>query len=63
MRAAAAALAITSETVDMQKMLVARIGSGSACDGTLYYRGGADPFSIGNLGIRGIGAFSISAEG
>jgi hypothetical protein len=50
-------------TVDMEQVQVAYIGSGGGGSGALYYQGGAYPFSIGGLGIGGIGASLISAEG
>jgi hypothetical protein len=50
-------------TVDMRQVQVAYIGSGSGGSGTLYYRGNAYPFSIGGLGVGGIGASTIDAQG
>jgi len=50
-------------TVDMEQGQVAYIGSAGGGSGTLYYRGGVYPFTIGGLGVGGIGASTISAEG
>jgi hypothetical protein len=50
-------------TVDMQQVQVAYIASGGGGSGALYYRGRAYPFAVGGLGIGGIGASTISAEG
>jgi hypothetical protein len=50
-------------TVDMQQVQVAYIASGGGGSGSLYYRGRAYPFSVGGLGVGGIGASTISAEG
>jgi hypothetical protein len=50
-------------TVDMEQVQVAYIGSGGGGTGTLYYRGGAYTFTIGGLGIGGIGASMMSGEG
>ena len=50
-------------TVDMNEVQVAYIGSGGGGSGTLFYHGGVYPFTIGGLGVGGIGASTISAEG
>jgi hypothetical protein len=50
-------------TVTMRQVQVAYIGSGSTGGGTLYYRGRAYPFTVGGLGVGGIGASTIEAEG
>jgi len=50
-------------TVDMQEVQVAYIGSGGGGSGTLFYRGRAYPFTVGGLGVGGIGASTISAAG
>ena len=50
-------------TVDMNEVQVAYIGSAGGGNGTLYYRGGVYPFTVGGLGVGGIGASTISAEG
>ena len=42
---------------------MAYIGSGGGGNGTLFYRGGAYPFTVGGLGIGGIGVSTIDAEG
>jgi hypothetical protein len=50
-------------TVDMQQVQVAYIASGGGGSGTIFYKGGAYPFTIGGLGIGGIGASTIEASG
>lgn len=50
-------------TIDMKQVQVAYIGSGSGGQGTLFYRGNAYPFTIGGLGVGGIGASTITASG
>ncbi len=50
-------------TVEMREVQVAYIGSGSGGSGTLFYRGATYPFSVGGLGVGGIGASTIDAEG
>ena len=50
-------------TIDMQEVQVAYLASGGGGSGTLFYRGGAYPFTIGGLGVGGIGASTISAAG
>jgi hypothetical protein len=50
-------------TVNMDEVQVAYIGSAGGGSGTLYYQGAAVPFSIAGLGVGGIGASTISAEG
>ncbi len=52
-----------SGTVTMDQVQIAYIGSAGGGTGTLYYQGGAYPFNIGGLGVGGIGASTISAEG
>lgn len=42
---------------------MAFLASGGGGNGTLYYRGAAYPFTIGGLGVGGIGASPISASG
>lgn len=49
-------------TTDMQQVQVAYLASGGGGSGTLFYQGGAYPFSIGSLGIGDIGASTISAS-
>ncbi|MDR3530537.1 MAG: hypothetical protein P4L90_08315 [Rhodopila sp.] len=50
-------------TVDMNQVQAAFIGSGSGGSGTLYFRGRSYPFAVGGLGIGGIGASTINAQG
>jgi hypothetical protein len=50
-------------TVDMNQVQAAFIGSGGGGSGTLYYRGQSYPFAVGGLGIGGIGASTINAQG
>jgi hypothetical protein len=47
----------------MDQVQVAYLASAGGGSGTLYYQGNAYPFSIGGLGVGGIGASTISAEG
>ena len=49
--------------VEMSQVQAAYIGSGSAGHGILRYRGHAYPFTVGGLGIGGIGASTIQAKG
>ena len=50
-------------TVDMREVQIAYIGSGGGGTGTLYYHGSCYPFTIAGLGVGGIGASTIDAEG
>ena len=50
-------------TVDMNEVQVAYLGNAGGGTGTLYYRGNTYPFSIGGLGVGGIGASTVDAEG
>jgi hypothetical protein len=50
-------------TVDMEQVQAAFVASGGGGSGTLFFRGGSYPFAVGGLGIGGIGASTISAEG
>ena len=50
-------------TVNMDQVQVAYLASAGGGSGTLYYQGVAYPFSIGGLGVGGIGASSIDAAG
>jgi hypothetical protein len=50
-------------TIDMQEVQVAYLASGGGGHGTLFYQGGVYPFTIGGLGVGGIGASTISASG
>ncbi len=50
-------------TVDMSQVQVAYIGSGGGGSGTLYYKGKAYPFTVGGLGVGGIGASTLEATG
>jgi len=52
-----------SGTVSISQTRVAFIFSGNAGGGTLYYKGGSYPFSIGGLGIGGIGVTKLEATG
>jgi hypothetical protein len=47
----------------MDQVQVAYLASAGGGTGTLYYQGAAYTFSIGGLGVGGIGASTISAEG
>ena len=50
-------------SVEMQEVQVAYLASGGGGKGTLFYRGSVYPFTIGGLGVGGIGASTISASG
>jgi hypothetical protein len=50
-------------TVDMNEVQVAYIGSAGGGNGSLFYRGRVYPFSVAGLGVGGLGASTISAEG
>lgn len=50
-------------TVDMNEVQVAYLGNAGGGSGTLYYHGGAYSFTIGGLGVGGIGASTVDAEG
>ena len=50
-------------TVDMNEVQAAFIGSAGGGTGTFYYQGGAYPFNIAGLGVGGIGASTIDANG
>ena len=49
--------------VRMNEVQAAYLGSGSAGSGTLTFRGRSYPFSVGGLGIGGIGVSTIQARG
>ncbi|HQT79046.1 MAG TPA: hypothetical protein PLD10_18490, partial [Rhodopila sp.] len=50
-------------TVEMHQVQVAYIGSGGGGTGRLFYRGRSYPFTVAGLGIGGIGAASMEANG
>jgi hypothetical protein len=50
-------------TVEMREAQVAYIGSGGGGTGTLHHRGRSYPFTIGGLGVGGLGASRIEASG
>ena len=50
-------------TVEMNQVQAAFIGSAGGGTGTLWYRGRSYRFNIGGLGVGGIGASTIDAEG
>src|ERR1700730_17028538 len=49
--------------VRMTQVQAAYIGSGNAGGGVLKYKGGTYPFSVGGLGVGGIGISKIEARG
>jgi hypothetical protein len=49
--------------VEMSQVQAAYIGSGNAGNGTLSYRGHTHPFTVGGLGVGGIGISKIEAKG
>ena len=54
---------IPDATVDMREVQAAFLGSGGGGHGTLFYRGREYPFTVAGLGIGGIGASTVDAEG
>ena len=50
-------------TVDMQEVQAAYLGSGSTGSGTLFFNGQSYPFSVGGVGVGGIGLSTIDARG
>jgi hypothetical protein len=52
-----------SAFMEMHEVQAAYIGSGSGGAGTLFYAGGEYPFTVGGLGVGGIGLSTIEAEG
>jgi hypothetical protein len=52
-----------SGTVDMNQVQVAYIGNAGGGSGTLFYQGQSYPFIIAGLGVGGIGASTVDAEG
>jgi hypothetical protein len=50
-------------TVDMNQVQAAYIGNAGGGSGTLYYQGNVYPFTIGGLGVGGIGVSTVDAEG
>jgi hypothetical protein len=50
-------------TVDMNQVQAAFIGSAGGGSGTLYYHDQSYPFAVGGLGVGGIGASTINAQG
>ena len=49
--------------VDMNEVQVAYIGSAGGGSGTLTFQGQSYPFSVGGLGVGGIGVSTIDAKG
>jgi hypothetical protein len=49
--------------VEMSQVQAAYIGSGNAGNGTLKYRGRTYPFTVGGLGVGGIGISKIEGRG
>ena len=49
--------------VEMTQVQAAYLGSGNAGNGTLRYRGHTYPFTVGGLGVGGIGISKIEARG
>ena len=50
-------------TVDMNEVQVAYIGNAGGGSGTLFYHGASYPFTIAGLGVGGIGASTVDAQG
>lgn len=49
--------------IRMTQVQAAYLGSGNAGSGILYYQGARYPFSVGGLGVGGIGVSKIEAKG
>ncbi len=49
--------------VEMEQVQAAFIGSAGGGKGNLFYRGGVYPFTVGGVGVGGIGASTIEADG
>jgi hypothetical protein len=60
---AAAEGPVPSGTVRIEQMQIAFIGSGNLGGGTLAFKGRSYPFTIGGLGVGGIGISKIEATG
>jgi hypothetical protein len=54
---------LPSGSVEMHQVQAAFIGSGGGGTGVLHYNGRSYPFKVGGVGIGGIGASTIDAEG
>lgn len=52
-----------SGTIEIEQTQVALLVSGSGGGGTLHFKGNTYPFSIGGLGLGGIGVSKIQATG
>ncbi len=52
-----------SGSVEMHQVEAAYIASAGGGTGTLFFRGRSYPFSVGRIGIGGIGASTMEAEG
>jgi hypothetical protein len=50
-------------TVDMNQVQAAYIGSAGGGNGTLFYQGRPYRFTVGGLGVGGIGVSTIDAQG
>lgn len=50
-------------TVDMNEVQVAYMGNAGGGNGTLYYNGNSYPFTISGVGVGGIGASTVDAQG
>jgi hypothetical protein len=52
-----------SGRIEMNEVQVAYLGSAGGGEGMLHFRGRSYPFSVGGLGVGGIGISTISAAG
>jgi len=52
-----------SGSVEMHEVQAAYIASGSGGSGVLHYQGGDYPFTVGGVGVGGIGASTIEGRG
>jgi hypothetical protein len=54
---------VQTGTLTIEQVQIAFIGSGNLGGGTLFLKGKSYPFTIGGLGIGGIGVSKMEAEG
>jgi hypothetical protein len=50
-------------TVEMHEVQAAYLGSGTAGNGTLFFRGRSYPFKVAGVGVGGIGLSTVEARG
>ena len=62
-RAASAQERVKSGTVEIEQVQVAFIGSGNVGGGTLHFQGKSYRFTVGGLGVGGLGVSKMQASG